>query len=39
MKGSDVSTYFSTFIEFKLSQTAMTAMTGKVNKLITALLL
>ena len=23
MKGSDVSTYFSTFIEFKLSQTAM----------------
>ena len=36
MKGSDVSTYFSTFIEFKLSQTAMA---GNVNKLITALLL
>ena len=31
MKGSDVSTYFSTFIEFKLSQTAMT---GNVNKLV-----
>ena len=36
MKGSDVSTYFSAFIEFKLSQIAMT---GNVNKLITALLL
>ena len=36
MKESDVSTYFSTFIEFKLSQTAMT---GNVNKLNTALLL
>ena len=36
MKGSDVSTYFSTVIEFKLSQTDMT---GNVNKLITALLL
>ena len=36
MYGLDVSTYFSTFIEFKLSQTAMT---GNVNKLITALLL
>ena len=36
MKGSDVSTYFSTFIELKLSQNAMT---GNVNKLITALLL
>ena len=36
MKGSDISTYFSTFIEFKLSQTAMT---GNVNKVITALLL
>ena len=36
MKGSDVSTYFSTIIEFKLSQTAMT---GNVNKVITALLL
>ena len=36
MKGSDVPTYFSTFIEFKLSQTART---GNVNKLITALLL
>ena len=36
MKGSDVSTFFSIFIEFKLSQTAMT---GKVKKVITALLL
>ena len=36
MKGSDVSTYFLTFREFKLSKTAMT---GNVNKLITALLL
>ena len=36
MKGSDVSTNFSTFIDFKLSQTVMT---GNVNKLITALLL
>ena len=36
MKESDVSTYFSTFIEFKLSQSAMT---GNVNKLITGLLL
>ena len=36
MKGSDVSAYFSTFIEFKMSQTAMTE---NVNKLITALLL
>ena len=36
MKGSDVSTYFSTFIEFKLSQTDIT---GNVNKLITASLL
>ena len=35
MKGSDVSTYFLTFIEFKLSQTAMTE---NVNKMITALL-
>ena len=35
MKGSDLSTYFSTFTEFKLSQTART---GDVNKLITALL-
>ena len=34
MKGSEVSIYFSTFIEFKLSQTALT---GNVNKLITAL--
>ena len=30
MKGSDVSNYVSTFIEFKLSQTAMI---GNVNKL------
>ena len=36
MKGSDVSTYFSTFIEFKLS---LTAMTGNINILISALLL
>ena len=36
MKGSDVPTFFSKFIVFKLSQTAMT---GSVNKLITALLL
>ena len=36
MKGSDVSTYFSSVIEFELSQTAMT---GNVNKFITALLL
>ena len=36
MDGSDVSTYFSTFIGFELSRTAMT---GNVNKLITALLL
>ena len=36
MDGSDVSSYFSTFIEFRLSQTAMT---GNVNKLITDLLL
>ena len=36
MKGLDVSTYFSTFMEFKMSQTAMT---GNVNKFITALLL
>ena len=26
MKGSDVTTYFSTFIEFKLSLTAMTGI-------------
>ena len=36
MKGSDVSTYFASFIEFKLSQTAVT---GNVNKSIIALLL
>ena len=36
MNGSDVSTYFSTFIEFELSQTAMT---GNVSILMTALLL
>ena len=36
MKGSDVSTNFSTFIELKLSQTAMTE---NVNKLTIALLL
>ena len=36
IKGSDVCTYFSTFIELKLSQTAMT---GNVDKLIIALLL
>ena len=35
MIGSDASTYFSTFIELKLSQTAMTE---NVSKLITALL-
>ena len=36
VEGSDVSSYLTTFIEFKLGQTALA---GYVNKWITALLL